>query len=132
MNNWNGRHINLIVTTTGSGGIASAGRLASGGPVTGPGSGTSDTAGLFALSNGEHVFTAKEVRNAGGQDAIMRLRRRLASGPIHGMADGGPVGPVAAGRADGASVYFAGNTSDALATVIMHMIRTGKIQIKAA
>jgi hypothetical protein len=38
-----------------------------------------------------------------------------------------------AGRAaSGVTVTFAGNTSDALATVIMQMIRTGKIQIKAA
>lgn len=41
-------------------------------------------------------------------------------------AAGSPAAP------GGAQVTFAGNTSDALATVIMGMIRQGKIQIKAA
>jgi hypothetical protein len=30
----------------------------------------------------------------------------------------------------GTTVHFSGNTSDALATVIMGLIRTGKIQIR--
>jgi hypothetical protein len=61
--------------------------LATGGPVSGPGSGTSDTAGIYALSNGEHVFTAKEVSAMGGQQAVMAFRKKLV-----GMATGGPVG----------------------------------------
>jgi hypothetical protein len=61
--------------------------LATGGPVSGPGSGTSDTAGVYALSNGEHVFTAKEVSAMGGQQAVMAFRKKLV-----GMATGGPVG----------------------------------------
>ncbi|WP_312099854.1 hypothetical protein, partial [Corynebacterium dentalis] len=36
-------------------------KKAAGGAIYGPGTGTSDTAGIFALSNGEHVFTADEV-----------------------------------------------------------------------
>jgi hypothetical protein len=91
VNNWNGRRINLIVTATGSGGIASAGRLAAGGPVYGPGTGTSDTAGLFALSKGEHVLTAKEVKAAGGHDAIMAFRRGLTGRPVPRMASHGRV-----------------------------------------
>lgn len=146
VNNWNGRRINLIVTTTGSGGIASAGRLASGGPVVGPGTGTSDTAGLFALSTGEYVATAKQVQAAGGTAAFGRLMKALEHGPAH-MAGGGLVSPMRASAqaamrtpsapsggssGGGAVVQFTGNTSDALATVIMQMIRTNKIQIKAA
>lgn len=70
---------------------ASAHGLAAGGPVHGPGTGTSDTAGLFALSNGEHVWTAAEVRAAGGH-RMVELMRAAALRGTRGMADGGPVG----------------------------------------
>lgn len=53
------------------------GHMASGGGVYGPGSGTSDTAGLFALSNGEHVLTAREVQKMGGQKAVYQFRSDL-------------------------------------------------------
>lgn len=85
-----GRQIHIFTSVLGSGGIASAGRLATGGPVRGPGTGTSDTAGLFALSNGEHVLTAAEVRAAGGHSAVARMRQALLSGQIRGLAKGGP------------------------------------------
>lgn len=55
-----------------------------------------------------------------------------ARGSMNGsMAISGPPRMAAAGSAaaGGTSVRFTGNTSDALATVIMQMIRTGKIQI---
>ncbi len=71
-------------------GARSLGRLASGGPVRGPGTGTSDTAGLFALSNGEHVLTAREVQAAGGHRAIEHWRSSLVTG--RRMADGGGIG----------------------------------------
>lgn len=89
-----GRTVQIYTSVLGSGGLASAGRLAGGGrpffsgPVTGPGSGTSDTAGLFALSNGEHVLRDAEVRAAGGHAAIFAWRRSLMSG-VRGLADGG-------------------------------------------
>jgi hypothetical protein len=70
---------------------AGTGGLAAGGPVHGPGTGTSDTAGLFALSNGEHVWTAAETQAAGGHSAVEALRKAvLAQG--HGRAAGGAVG----------------------------------------
>ncbi|MBM7796888.1 peptidoglycan DD-metalloendopeptidase family protein [Pseudoglutamicibacter cumminsii] len=46
---------------------------ASGGPVTGKGTGTSDSI-LARLSHGEHVWTAGEVRAAGGHDVVTALR----------------------------------------------------------
>ena len=49
-------------TVGGAGGI---GHAASGGYVQGPGSGTSDTAGLFALSNGEYVVRAAMAKKYG-------------------------------------------------------------------
>lgn len=60
---------------------------ATGGPVIGPGTGTSDSV-LRRLSNGEHVWTAAEVKDAGGHAEVERLRR--------GQMTYGSNGPVAA------------------------------------
>lgn len=74
---------------------------ATGGPVVGPGTGTSDTAGLYRLSNGEHVVTAREVEAAGGHAGMFRIRQALRDGGFAGLfpgrADGGPVYPVRGG-----------------------------------
>ena len=61
---------------------------AMGGPVYGAGTGTSDSIPAW-LSNGEHVITAKEVAQAGGQDAIYRMREAIRSG--FKFANGGAV-----------------------------------------
>ncbi|MFR9804617.1 hypothetical protein ACL02T_20375 [Pseudonocardia sp. RS010] len=122
-----GRKIRIFTTSLGSGGIASAGRLASGGPVVGPGTGTSDTAGLFALSNGEYVLTARDVARLGGFQGVDHM---LSS--IRGMADGGPVGRapmVGAGRS--LEIQFSGNVDSAFATAFMKLVRTGQIQIRS-
>jgi len=98
IDNMHGRDI--VVTVSGQGGLATyttdqrnllySGKAA-GGAIFGPGSGTSDTAGLFALSNGEHVWTAKEVAAAGGHSSVEGLRKMvLAAGG--GRAAGGPIG----------------------------------------
>lgn len=89
-----GRQIQIYTSVLGSGGIASAGRLAVGGAVRGRGTGTSDTAGLFALSNGEHVLTAAEVRMLGGQGSVYQLRRMIRSGGLTGLAEGGAAVPA--------------------------------------
>lgn len=52
---------------------------ATGGPVIGPGTGTSDDV-PYMLSNGEHILTAREVAAAGGHEAIFRMRRALLGG----------------------------------------------------
>lgn len=59
---------------------------AAGGPITGPGSGTSDSVPAM-LSNGEHVWTAEEVRAAGGHGAVRRMRDAV----VGRFAKGGPV-----------------------------------------
>ena len=67
-----------------------------GGPVYGPGTGTSDSIPAL-LSNGEHVITAKEVAQAGGQDAIYRMREAIRSGfkfANGGAVENGAVAPV--------------------------------------
>lgn len=90
-----GRTVQIYTSVLGSGGIASAGRLASGGRpffngrVTGPGTPTSDTAGLFALSDEEHVWSAADVAGAGGHGAMYRMRALARQGRLRGFADGG-------------------------------------------
>jgi TP901 family phage tail tape measure protein len=59
---------------------------ATGGPVFGAGSATSDSIPAM-LSNGEHVWTAKEVQAAGGHGAVEKMRRSML-----GFATGGAVG----------------------------------------
>ena len=59
--------------------------LATGGIVNGGGTGTSDTAGVFALSRGEAVIPEKAVsRNRGLVHALIKAGRGLASGGIVG------------------------------------------------
>lgn len=102
----------------GHGTVLAPGRAA-GGAIYGPGTGTSDTAGLFALSNGEHVFTASEVQKMGGQKAVYDFRAQLKAG-IPAYADGGRVGreysapmtmiaPAASATDASAPVTFSGN-----------------------
>jgi tape measure domain-containing protein len=58
---------------------------ATGGPIAGPGTATSDSVPTW-LSTGEHVWSAKEVKGAGGHRAVEQMRKRA-----RGMAAGGPV-----------------------------------------
>lgn len=67
------------------------GGLATGGAVTGPGSGTSDSV-LAHLSAGEHVLTAREVQMLGGQEAVYALRDLIKHGDLR-FAGGGAVIP---------------------------------------
>lgn len=91
----NGRTIDILVNAKGDmGGIASAGRLASGGRpfdgrVRGPGTPTSDTAGLFRLSNEEHVLAGADVQAFGGHQAVYRMRALARQGKFRGFANGG-------------------------------------------
>jgi len=65
---------------------------AAGGSVEGEGTGTSDSIPAM-LSNGEHVLTASDVKKAGGQSAVYRLRERIQSGTLQ-LATGGEVNPA--------------------------------------
>jgi TP901 family phage tail tape measure protein len=67
-----------------------AGGFAAGGPIFGPGTGTSDEIPAW-LSNGEHVWTAEEVRAAGGHGAVESLRSMAKRG-LPAFATGGRVG----------------------------------------
>ncbi|MGW0566066.1 phage tail tape measure protein [Streptomyces tauricus] len=67
-------------------------RFATGGRVFGAGTETSDDVPAW-LSRNEHVWTAREVRGAGGHGAVMAMRRWAAAGGgssgTPGFADGG-------------------------------------------
>lgn len=52
---------------------------ATGGRISGPGSGTSDDVLMWG-SNGEHMWTETEVRKAGGHGAIYTMREMIDSG----------------------------------------------------
>lgn len=92
----NGRQVDIFVNARGdAGGLASAGRLATGGRpffdgrVSGPGGRTDDRAGLYRLSDYEHVWSAADVEGAGGHGAMYRMRALARQGLLRGFADGG-------------------------------------------
>jgi hypothetical protein len=68
--------------------LALAKMLAGGGPVSGPGTSTSDSIPA-RLSHGEHVLSASDVTNMGGHAGVYALRKAAAGG----YADGGAVVP---------------------------------------
>lgn len=74
--------------------------FATGGPVTGPGTGTSDSF-LIRASNNEHMLTAAEVRKLGGHRKILAWRKAVRQGKAYdappGYAGGGVVRPVPGG-----------------------------------
>lgn len=69
------------------------GYKATGGAIIGPGTGTSDSVPMN-LSTGEHVWTAKEVKAAGGHSAVEAMRAGVLGAPVQQMAGGGPVTPA--------------------------------------
>lgn len=83
--NWGNIFASAGGSSFGSGGI---GHAATGGRVVGPGSGTSDTAGLFALSNGEFVVRAAMAKRYGGLLEAINAGRMT----VPGMAAGGYAG----------------------------------------
>lgn len=62
---------------------------AAGGPIHGPGTGTSDSVPVLA-SNGEHMLTAAEVALAGGHDSVYRMRAAIRAGALR-FAEGGGI-----------------------------------------
>lgn len=67
-------------------------KRASGGPVWGPGTSTSDSI-LARLSNDEHVLSAAEVRGLGGHQEVARIRAAARTGrfTVPAFATGGAV-----------------------------------------
>ena len=82
----NGTKARVAMGPGGQGGTT----FATGGGVSGPGTGTSDSIPAM-LSNGEHVWTADDVAKAGGQGAMYRARGLVQAGLLR-FAVGGAVG----------------------------------------
>jgi predicted nucleic acid-binding Zn-ribbon protein len=66
-------------------------KFAGGGGVHGPGGPTGDQIPAL-LSDDEHVWTAKEVRAAGGHWAVEQMRKAALTGNLPGFKAGGQVG----------------------------------------
>jgi hypothetical protein len=66
---------------------------AAGGPINGPGTGTSDSIPAM-LSNDEHVWTAAEVHAAGGHGSVEALRKAALDRQLPHFATGGAVWPI--------------------------------------
>lgn len=77
-------------------------KRASGGPIIGPGTGTSDSV-LVAASNGEHMLQAREVDMLGGHQAVYRMRADIRSGALK-YDVGGAIGQAYAYRSASAHV----------------------------
>jgi TP901 family phage tail tape measure protein len=82
---FNGRQITFSAAVTGQSAPVGTGTVllpgrAGGGAISGPGGPTDDSAGVYALSDGEHVMTAADVAAMGGQHAVYAFRDALHSG----------------------------------------------------
>jgi TP901 family phage tail tape measure protein len=99
---------------------------ATGGPVFGPGSETSDSIPAM-LSTNEHVWSAREVRAAGGHAALERMRMKARTGQLPHFRDGGAVGHYDAPRfRDGGYVRHSDVTSSRAGAT--SMVVTGTLQ----
>ncbi|MBF9135329.1 hypothetical protein I0C86_41500 [Plantactinospora sp. S1510] len=65
--------------------------FARGGAIGGWGTGTSDD-NIIRASRGEHMWTAREVRAAGGHQRVHQLRQAVLDGTLPAFRDGGPIG----------------------------------------
>jgi SLT domain-containing protein len=97
--------------------------FATGGRVFGAGTETSDSVPA-RLSRDEHVWTAREVRGAGGHDEMTRMRRAAAQGDLALFAQGGPVLP---GFAVGGGVQFGSRVDRAMAAIIQRAIPSARV-----
>jgi hypothetical protein len=81
-------------------------KKATGGEISGPGSGTSDDVLMWG-SNGEHMLTAAEVQAAGGHERIYAWRRFIRDGgQLPGYRHGGEI--RSGGVKDGLPAYAKG------------------------
>lgn len=97
------------VNFSSGGGVTSGGggqkAFRTGGPVRGPGSGTSDSINA-RLSNGEHVWTAREVQAAGGHGGVAQLRSAVLGGAAVRTMGTGPGFAEGGGFWDGVKDFF--------------------------
>jgi len=117
--------LNITVSTFGK----PAGKKAAGGAIFGPGSGTDDRAGLYALSNGEHVLTAQDVKALGGQSGVYAFRESLyspAAAPVYaGGGSGGGGGSTVQITVPVTVKTLAADNPDMFARAISDGVKTG-------
>lgn len=97
---------------------------ADGGPIVGPGTGTSDDVLMWG-SNGEHVWTAKEVQAAGGHAGVQKLRQQALTHSLPG-AGSTPIVVNRNLRSDTASASGPVNVVVELPTVMVENPWTGE------
>lgn len=136
INGMNGKTLKIHIEGGTPGGILRA----SGGPIFGPGSGTSDDVPVMA-SNGEHMMSAAEVRAAGGHQAVAAWRASLLAGTtttttreFAGGAAQGSAGSTPALDTQSFAVALATATERAmtksLSGAYFYMAPDGSIQLK--
>jgi TP901 family phage tail tape measure protein len=103
--------VNLAYTSSLGQNPKNKNNFATGGPVFGAGTATSDSIPAM-LSNNEHVWTAKEVQAAGGHGAVKKMRQGVlkgyaAGGDVHiGLNASTPSGAAVQGVADGIARFY--------------------------
>jgi hypothetical protein len=91
--------VGIRAITGGAGGgpvgaVAGAPGSKRGGPIFGPGTGTSDSIPALAgrnpirVANNEHIVTARAVMSVGGHGAVYRIRRAMLDGSLRRFLDG--------------------------------------------
>lgn len=125
----------LVTISVGSISTGTRSTFATGGRIYGPGSDTSDSVPIMASRN-EFVLNAGAARaigytnlerwntSYGGGGSAVRPQLAAQSGGAAAHAGGATAGGVAA-----VEMRFSGGTDSALATVIMNLARTGKLQL---
>jgi TP901 family phage tail tape measure protein len=92
--------VGMTIMTGKNSGLVNIGGIAraKGGAIDGPGTETSDDVLMWGSRN-EHMWTAKEVRAAGGHQAMARLRKMALAGLLKGYRYGGEIQGYAQGGA---------------------------------
>lgn len=102
-------------------------KFATGGPMHGPGTGTSDSF-LIRASNGEHMWTAREVANFGGHGAMERFRSQFRGFRAGGRVDGdaGNGWPLVGGSGTFSDLFASKlRMAEAIAGVVFNIFQRG-------
>ena len=132
INDWNNynpkdKTSHIYVKTVGISGAAQ--KKAGGGSVFGPGTETSDSIPAM-LSNNEHVWSALEVRGAGGHGAMERLRAMAREGRMPAFRDGGPVVTSAFAEAGMLHLASGGKVSAAKKKALAELLRELTVDVR--
>lgn len=126
------RIINTINRALISGTTTPVKKKATGGPIYGPGTETSDSIPAF-LSNNENVWSAADVRAAGGQAEVERMKRFHRMSPTAARyALGGPVGVAMLGPAEAGVTVLSDESIDRLSDRMAGRVAGAILQVRSA